>query len=90
MSVMPIVKAAIKHLRKSEKLRKVNRQWKDKLKKNIKTMLKLGRERNFDEFKTKLPEVTSLIDKCAKKHLIHKNNAARKKARLAHLLASSK
>lgn len=87
---MPIIKAAKKHLRKSLKLRKSNTEMKNLIKKNIKEMLKLAREKKTDEFKSKLPKIMSLIDKAAKKHLIHKNNAARKKSRLSHILAAAK
>lgn len=87
---MPIIKAAIKHLRKSEKQRKVNRVLKDRLKETIKEMVKLSREKKRDELAKRLPEAVSLIDKAAKKHLIHPNNAAHKKSRLAHLLAALK
>lgn len=84
---MPIIKAAIKALRQSEKRRKVNRAMKDAMKKAIKEIKKLAASKNFDEFKKKLPSVTSIIDKAAKHHLIHRNNAARKKSLLAHYLA---
>ncbi len=87
---MPIIKAAIKHLRQSEKRRKVNRLAKDRLKESIKEMIKLAKAKKFDEFKKRLPEVVSLIDKAAKNNLIHKNNAAHKKSRLAHLAAAAK
>lgn len=87
---MPIIKAAIKHLRKSEKQRKVNRATKERLHQTMKTLKKLAAEKKFDEARSKLPEATSLIDKAAKRNIIHANNAARKKSALSHLLASSK
>lgn len=85
---MPIIKAAIKHLRQSEKHRAVNRARKEKLKKEMKEMIKLAKEKNTAEFQKKLPAMMSLIDKAAKHHLLHRNNAAHKKSRLAHLLAA--
>lgn len=84
------MKAAIKHLRQSEKRRKVNRMQKHNLKDEWKGMFKLAREKKFDEFQKKLPKVMSLIDKSAKNHLLHPNNAARKKSALASILAKSK
>lgn len=87
---MPIIKAAIKHLRKSEKLREVNRVLKNRMKDAMKEMLKLAAAKKYDEFGKKLPETMSLIDKAAKGHLLHRNTAARKKSRLAHLLAALK
>ena len=87
---MPIIKAAIKHLRQSEKRRKVNRAMKDNLKSEFKEMIKLAKEKKFDDFKKRLPEAFSVIDKAAKNNLIHKNNAANKKARLARFLVAAK
>lgn len=87
---MPLLKASIKDLRKSQKRRIANRDQKQRMKEHFKAMLKLAREKNWEEFRKKLPEVTSLIDKAAKRYLLHANNAARKKSRLAHLLATAK
>lgn len=56
----------------------------------MKTMLKLAQQKKREEFSKKLPETISLIDKSAKNHILHPNNAARKKSRLAHLLAALK
>ncbi|MBI5413108.1 30S ribosomal protein S20 [Candidatus Peregrinibacteria bacterium] len=85
---MPVIKASIKDLRKSAKHRAANRIEKDRFKTAFKDIIKLAQEKNFAEFKVKLPVVTSLIDKAAKNHLLHKNNASNKKARLARLLAA--
>lgn len=85
---MPIIKAAIKHLRQSEKHRTANNAIKAKLKENIKDIVKLAAAKNFDEFSKRLPAAYKIIDKAAKKHLLHKNNAAHKKSRLARLLAA--
>ena len=87
---MPNLQASIKHLRQSEKRRKANKTIKNRLKKAVKEMVKLAQQKNTAKFAEKLPEIMSLIDKTAKKHLIHKNNASRKKSRMAHLLASAK
>ena len=83
---MPIIKAAIKHLRQSEKHRKANRLFKEKLKTAIKDIVKLAKDKNKSEYEKRLPEVVSLIDKAAKKNLLHKNNAARKKSALSRFL----
>lgn len=87
---MPIIKAAIKHLRQSEKRRKVNRALKEKVKSAIKEMVKLSRDKKYDEMQKKLSSAYSIIDKAAKCHIIHKNNASRKKSRIAHLLKPAK
>lgn len=85
---MPLIRAAIKHLRKSQKLRTANRKVKDTMKQLVKDALKLGREKKIDELRNKLPDVFSIIDKATKKNLIHKNNAAHKKSRLSKLVAA--
>lgn len=85
---MPIIRAAIKDLRKSQKRRKVNRSEKEKLKTALKDIKKLAAAKKMDEAMQRLPVVTSMIDKAVKHHLLHRNNAARKKSALAHLLAA--
>ena len=87
---MPIIKAAIKYLRQSERHRKRNRALKTRMKEGIKEIVKMAQAKKFDEVARQLPAITSLIDKAAKKNILHDNNAARKKSRLARLLASAK
>jgi small subunit ribosomal protein S20 len=86
---MPIIKAAIKDLRQSQKHRVVNRGMKSRLKDELKEITKLALAKKFDEFKAALPKVTSMIDKAAKNNLIHRNNAAHKKSSLAKMLAGA-
>ena len=83
---MPIIKAAVKALRQTKKRTAVNRGHKRKLKEALKEIKKFALEKRADDFKKKLPEVMSIIDKAVKHHLIHKNNAARKKSALAKLI----
>jgi small subunit ribosomal protein S20 len=85
---MPIIKASIKDLRQSGKHRVSNRIVKNRLKDAIKDIVKLAKQGKIDEVKKQLPIVTSLIDKAAKKNLIHKNNAANKKSNLSKLLVT--
>lgn len=85
---MPIMKAAVKALRQSTKRRSVNRGMKDRYKTAIKDVIKLVQQKKYDEAAKKMPEVMSFIDKAAKDNLIHQNNAANKKSRLARMLAT--
>lgn len=87
---MPIIKASIKDLRKSNKRRAINKIAKNKLKTTYKEMLKLAKTGKMDEFRQKLPAAYQTIDRSAKNHLLHKNNAARKKSALAKVLAKQK
>lgn len=84
---MPIMKAAVKALRQSEKRRTVNRTIKINVKKAIKEMKALYAAKKKDEFLKKLPEVMSIIDKAAKNRMFHKNTASRKKSSLARMAA---
>ncbi len=75
-----------KRHRQSLGLRQVNRV----LKSQIKTATKrvndaLGK----DEAPARLAELASLLDKAAKKHIVHPNNVARKKSRFAKLVNKS-
>ena len=87
---MPIIKAAIKDLRKSSKRRIVNRASKDTLKDAIKEIKKLATAKKMTEFAKQLPMVFSIIDKAAKNNLLHKRTAGRRKAGLSKMLAAAK
>lgn len=63
-------------MRQDRKKTEKNRTKKEGVKKVIKTFLKEKSESNFKK-------AVSLIDKLSKKHIIHKNKAARLKSRLA-------
>ena len=80
---MPVIKSAKKKLRKDRKKEIVNKNLKNLFKKNIKLA-----ERNPSEVNVK--KAVKIIDKIAKKNIIHKNKAARIKSKLAKLLAGKK
>lgn len=86
---MPNTKSAKKSMRLSEKNRKRNYNVRAKVKSSIKEFLALTKEKKVDEAKKILPKAFSVIDKAAKTHVIHKNNAARKKSRLSAILAKA-
>ncbi len=52
-----------------------------------KKILKLAASGNKEEAQKLLPEAYKAVDKAAKKNLIHKNAAARKKSQLAKAVA---
>ncbi len=99
---MPITKSAKKALRQSERRRIKNLGQKRKLKnllKNVKTLIaqasaKGGEEalvssasqNKIEEAKKLLPQVYKFLDKAAKKGLIKKNTASRKKSRLSQAI----
>lgn len=83
---MPITKAAKKALRKSKKNQKKNYNIRAKLRKNLKAFSGLIKAGKIDDAKKFLTRVQKEIDMAAKKHIIHRNNANRKKSLLARML----
>ena len=56
------------------------------LKSLVKKIYQLIKEANLDEAKKLMPLAYAIIDKAAKKNILHPNNAARKKSRIARTL----
>ncbi|MEI6659802.1 MAG: 30S ribosomal protein S20 [bacterium] len=82
---MPITKSAKKALRGSLVKQAVNNRTKKLVKESIKNIEKLVKEKKPAEAKKLLSSAYSAIDKAAKKGVIKKNNASRKKARLSKI-----
>jgi small subunit ribosomal protein S20 len=82
---MPITKSAKKALRGSLNKKAYNDRNKKAVKESIKKIEKLVKEKNKDEAKKNLPSAYSAIDKAAKRGVIKKNTASRKKARLSKI-----
>lgn len=79
---MPRRRSAVKRLRVDKKRRLRNIKIKNQLQKAIKKFRSLILIKNIDEAKSLLKKVYSLLDKAAKKRIIHPNAAKRKKSRL--------
>lgn len=82
---MPITKSAKKAIRGSLRKKAFNDARKRAMKDIMKKLEKLAKT-NKEEAKKLLASVYQAIDKAAKGGVIKKNNAARKKSRLARLL----
>jgi len=82
---MPITKSAKKALRASFVKKAANDRNKKNIKETVKKIEKLVKEKNKVEAKKLLPVAYSVIDKAAKRGVIKKNNASRKKARLSKI-----
>ena len=80
---MPIIKSAVKALRQDKKRAKNNMPVKKKFREAVKKARKKPTLKN-------LKQAYSILDKAAKKKIIHKNKAARLKSRLAKLLKKKK
>lgn len=73
-------KSALKRVRQNEKKRLHNRYYAKTTRNAIK---KLRNETSREEAEKSYPEVVSMIDKLAKRNIIHKNKAANLKSKLA-------
>jgi small subunit ribosomal protein S20 len=79
---MPQRRCALKRLRADKKRRSRNLVIEHELKKTIRSFLALVSQKKVDEAKSSLNKVLSKIDKAVAKGILHKRNAARKKAAL--------
>lgn len=82
---MPITKSAQKAMRSSMKKKAVNDSRKRVMKEVIKKVVKTAKD-DKKKAESMLSNAYSAIDKAAKKGVIKKNNAARKKASLARIV----
>lgn len=82
---MPITQSAKKALRGSLVKKAMNDRNKKKIKESVKKIEKLVKEKKQTEAKKLLPEAYSVIDKAAKRGVIKKNTASRKKSRLSKI-----
>ena len=72
-------KSALKRIRTAEKARLVNRQYMKQMRRSIKELLTFQKK---DEAEPQLKKAASLLDRLARKGIIHKNKAANQKSRL--------
>ena len=85
---MPIIQSAIKRARQNE-VRRVRRQpYKTQLKTMLRKFGDLVKEGKADEAKALMPRVYKAIDTASKKHIIHRNNADRKRSSEARMVAA--
>ena len=86
---MPITKQVIKRVKQAKVRTQRNRHYNSHMKSMMKLVLGLVKT-DADKATKMFPKAVSAIDTCAKKNIIHKNNAARKKARLARAISTPK
>lgn len=87
---MPNTKSSKKAARQSRKRRGINLKSSEKYKKTLRNFRQLVVSGKLEEAKTALSAATSALDKAVKKHIIHKNRAARLKSRMAKALVKVK
>lgn len=86
---MPNTKSAIKAMRQNVKRRAINLDVLGKIKKAEKAVRKSVTAGNVDEAKKALQQAYAMLDKAAKKNVIHKNNASRNKSRLSKFVSKT-
>lgn len=84
---MPIIKSAKKALRGSKRKKVMNDRRKRIMKTSEKDLRTLITEKKKKEAMALLPTVQKALDKAAKRGIIKKNTAARKKSRLSTAVA---
>jgi len=87
---MPVIKSAQKQMRQTKTRTERNRDIKTTFRAKIKELKKGVGVLDAKKVQEKLSESYRLLDKAAKKNVIHKNNAARKKSQLAKLVKEGK
>lgn len=85
---MPHTRSAAKRLRQSKKNNTRNRDVRNAFKTYMKRVMAAVKAGDLAKAKAELPETMRKIDKAAKAHAIHHNNAARKKAQVARAVAT--
>ena len=84
---MPITKQVKKRAKQAKVRTARNKHYSSRMKSMIKLILGYAQKKEVDKANKILPKVISSIDICAKKNIIHKNNAARKKSSIQRALS---
>lgn len=87
---MPVIKSAQKQMRQTITRTERNKQIKDTYRAKIKEVKKGVGVLDAKKLQEKLSESYKLIDKAAKKNVLHKNAAARKKSQIAKIVKEGK
>ena len=82
---MAIHKSAIKRIRQSEKRRLFNKYFHKTARNAVRKLKALTSKKEAAEF---FPKVVAMLDKLAKRNIIHKNKASNLKSKLAKHLRS--
>ena len=87
---MANTKSAIKRIRSSERRRRINQVHRSRARTFVKRARQLIVDGKLEEAETTALQAISALDKAAQKGVIHKNRAARSKARLMKQLNQAK
>ena len=87
---MANTQSAVKRIRSSERQRKINQVHRSRARTYVKRARRLIASGQIEEAEAVTQDALSALDKAAQKGIIHKNNAARRKARLVKQLNQAK
>jgi len=87
---MPQLKSAKKALRVSARRRIVNDRWRKKMRESVQAVQAAIAAGNQKDAVKNYIQAQSIIDRTARRHIIHPNKAARKKSRLLKAIAKIK
>ncbi|MCA9938333.1 MAG: 30S ribosomal protein S20 [Anaerolineales bacterium] len=87
---MANIKSAKKRIRSSERRRVYNRHFRASARTYVKKTRQLIAEGRLDEAEQMSRAAASMLDKAARKGVIHKSNADRRKGRLMQALATAR
>lgn len=85
---MPIIKSAKKQMKVSRKKQQRNYRMRDKLKISLKDVVAAVKDGKVEAASKAMQNAYKVIDTAAKKNLLHKNTANRKKAGVAKMVAN--
>lgn len=83
---MPIIKSAKKRVKVTRKAQERNYRTRSVYRTAIKAIKDLVHDKKMDEAVAALPNAYKAIDMAAKKNVLHKNTAARRKSSLAKMV----
>ncbi|MFH0834080.1 MAG: 30S ribosomal protein S20 [Patescibacteria group bacterium] len=86
---MPLLKSALKAMRRDRKKTARNRVQKNKMHDSIKLVEKLAKAKDTAKIGEALKSAYKTIDKAAKRNLLHKKTAARRKSQVAKMAKSA-
>jgi small subunit ribosomal protein S20 len=87
---MPQLQAAKKALRASARRRAVNDRWRVRFRASIRAVTDALQSKDTTKALEAFHKAQSLLDRAARRNVIHPNTAARKKSRLQKAIASQK
>lgn len=85
---MPQTKAAEKALRAGDRKRAVNDRWRRQVRETVYAVRDAVKAKDKDAAAKAMIEAESAIDRATRRHIMHRNKAARKKSQLRSSIAT--